>query len=211
MPPPSEAHHNAADARSALRYLRSHTLGALHFDALILKRAIALDPITSDPVITAPPAVLTADHVVLHLPEESDDALQLLVEPVELNPDTDPACDRWRIYHGTPRDPRFIRLEIQSARLRSAVFDADDLRLANPLANVEPRLCSLLNADLAALSAWCIRETNVTPTDPRAVGIDPDGLDIRARFGIIRINFDPPVDAATAEPRLRQLLLPAQS
>lgn len=207
MPPTSDS----PGTPDALRHLRSHAAGALHFDDLILKRAVALDPSTGDPVTPVPPAVLAAEHVVLHLPEESDDALQLLVHPIELNPDTDAACDRWRIYHGQPRDPRWARLEIQSGRLGPAVFDADDLRRPNPLRDAEPRLCSLLNADQAALSALCVRETRVTPTDPRAVGVDPDGLDIRARFGIIRIDLDPPADAATIESRLRSLLQGARA
>jgi len=199
--------HDPAEAALLRRHLRSFSEGLLHFDDLTLRRALILDPATGDPVCPVPPAVLSAAQTVLHIPDEVDDALQLLVQPVEINPDRDAAADRWRIYHGAPRDPRWARLEIQSARRGREVLDGADLRGPAPLGRDEPRLIALLNQDLSTLARLCRAATGVTPADPRAAGVDPDGIDIRARFGIIRIPFDPPADsAADAESIIRARL-----
>ncbi|MCC6678786.1 MAG: hypothetical protein IT436_16765 [Phycisphaerales bacterium] len=208
-PPPSDPHgdDDSLDAAGARRHLRSTTEALLRFDDLTLHLRFILDPATGDPVSPIPPAVLTAAELILFIPDEVEDALQLLVHPVEINPDREAAADRWLIYHGASRESRWARLEIQSARRGRDVFDGPDLRGPAHLLKDEPRLLALLNADAPGLARLCRSATGTAPADPRAVGIDPDGLDIRARFGIIRIPFDRPADSpAAAESLIRGLI-----
>lgn len=194
------------DHALARRRLRAAAEGLLRFDDLHLRRPYILDPATGDPVAPIPAAVLAADEVALFIPDESADALQLLVQPIEIDPSREAAADRWRIYHGTTKEPRWARLEIQSARAGRDVFDGPELRGPAPFAADEPAALARLNADPARLAVLCRRAVGIAPADPRAVGLDPDGLDIRARFGIIRIPFDPPAptiaDARAALDRL---------
>lgn len=208
LPPGDDLHHR--ESRAARARLRDFTRSLLRFDDLTQPLRFVLDPASGDPVAPIHPALLAAAEVILFIPDEEPDALQLLVEPVEIQPDREAAADRWLIYHGPPPSPRWARLVIQSGRRGREVFDADDLRGPDPLLHHEPRLLTRLNADLSALARACARATGSAPADPRAVGVDPGGLDIRARFGIIRIPFDPPaLDVAAAEARLAALLAEA--
>ncbi|NOG54328.1 MAG: DUF2470 domain-containing protein [Planctomycetes bacterium] len=68
------------------------------------------------------------------------------------------------------------------------VFDSTELLLRNPLADAEPRVCRWMNRERAeALHRLCRAYADMDVQDPLMVGIDPAGLDIRARFGIVRL------------------------
>lgn len=60
----------------------------------------------------------------------------------------------------------------------------------NPLRKAEPRLVKLINSDLASLARICRARANLDIADPLCVGVDPFGIDVRARFGIVRVEFD---------------------
>ena len=69
---------------------------------------------------------------------------------------------------------------------------------------MEPRLCGLLNREHRdEVRSVMQHELNLEPDDPRVVGIDPLGLDIRNRFSVVRIDLDTPIkDPAIAEVEL---------
>jgi hypothetical protein len=46
------------------------------------------------------------------------------------------------------------------------------------------------NAPPALLASACERMAKVRPSTPRAVGVDPYGLDVRAEFGPVRLEFE---------------------
>lgn len=154
------------------------------------------------------------DHMdaVIFMPEERHDALQVLVE---LDPD---ACgagqDRWAAYHGASKLRCWAAARVVGLRRAGEVSEEKELCAANPLRGTESRLLRLLNADRGALSALCERLAGVSVADACAVGIDPMGVDVRARFGIVRAEF--PADACgetgcvecadAAEVLLRRLL-----
>jgi hypothetical protein len=137
-------------------------------------------------------------EAVLFTPEESDQALQLLLLPRPTDPDTDEACDRWKAYHGTPAYPRWASCGIESARLGDDVVEGEALMVPNPLRAAEPALCKRLNADRARLTRLCHRATGVEIPGPLAVGVDPDGVDVKARFGIVRVLFGAPAPTGEA-------------
>lgn len=130
-----------------------------------------------------------ADGHTLFVPEESDEALQLLVRPEELGGGA-AAAECWRAYHGTPRSTRWFAMRVESGRLGADVVDGGEITLRNPLAATEPALCRRANADLGALRRAVLRMTGVDVPEPLCVGADDHGLDVRARFGIVRLGFE---------------------
>jgi hypothetical protein len=131
----------------------------------------------------------------LFVPEEADKALQLLLQIEGLGPDP-ASADRWRAYHGTPRSTRWCAMTIESGRLGALVVDGGELTLVNPLAAAEGGLCRRANADRGALRRGVLRVAGVDVAEPLCVGLDDHGLDVRARFGIVRVRFERAVGSA---------------
>lgn len=195
------------DAGPAIRALRDHRTGVLLADGLVLPVRFVIDGRTGRLVFPCGAAVLDAEELVLHVPEERDDALQLLIHAAPTDPGADGACDRWLGAFGTPDVARWASCTVESGRLGGAVIDGDVLTLVNPLCAAEPALCRRLNADRAALTRLCTRFAGVEVPEPLCVGMDPGGVDVRARFGVVRVPFA--VDAATpaqADARLSDML-----
>ena len=117
------------------------------------------------------------------------------------------AADRWRAYHGEPRLTHWAAAEIQGAKFQGSVVEHEALNAPNPFHSCEGRLCKRLNADRSALGAASRRLKGVDIKDPLAVGVDPRGVDVRARFGIVRLAFaDEAPTPEDAERRIDALL-----
>lgn len=190
---------------AVLRTFRDNREGLLLHDGLALPIRFVIDGRSGRVVFPCPPIVLEADELVLHVPEERDDALQALLSAEPIDPSAD-AADRWSACFGTPRFPRWASCRVESARLGDAVIDGDALHLVNPLLAFEPALCRRVNADPAALTRLCRRLAGVDVPGATCVGVDPGGIDVRARFGIVRLPF--PREAGTpaeAESAIRTL------
>lgn len=187
--------------------VRADRRAVLMLDGVPTARPTVLDNAVSRFVFPAPPSVLEADEVIIFIPEERDDALQVLVSPFEIDGNTEPAADRWRIYHGSEPDARWLAAEPIGIRLGPMVVGGDEVDLTNLLAGDEPRLCKRFNAEPAKLGALA------HAFDPRShgscvlVGVDHLGIDLRTRFDIVRIPFGRVVsDPAEAEHRIEDLL-----
>ncbi|MCC6906709.1 MAG: DUF2470 domain-containing protein [Phycisphaerales bacterium] len=204
--------YTAADARD---FLRRHTVATLDRDGFYSGVRYVLGP-RGEPIICGSADILTADSTVLFIPSDVPDVLELLatVEAVESESHE---ADRWRIYHGKPTDIAFYRMNIDAAKWRGQVFDGEDLMEPNALAPVEPALCRWMNtqhrADLMAMS----RHFNGVEIDEAVlVGVDPSGIDIRAKAGIIRIDSrhrlaDEAQARAVIEEMRREALAPRRS
>jgi hypothetical protein len=140
---------------------------------------------------------LEFEELLLFAPEERDDAMQIMGRPVRLEAAREGACDRWAAYHGKATERHWAALAIEGARMGEYVIDEVELVAINPLGPAEGRLCRRLNLDRAALERACRRVARVSVAEPIAVGVDPHGVDVRARFGIVRLEFEAP---ATDEP-----------
>lgn len=186
MPEPTPQRPTLDDAMATLR---AHRRGDLLFDDAVRSVRFVLDPQDGRLVMPAMVAMLSAAQPVLFLPEESEEALQLLVSMEEIDGESHATADRWRIYHGEPEDVRWAACWIDSARLGPMVFDGDALMVPNALASDEPALCKELNADKDGLHRLCAQAAGVECENPVCVGVDPEGLDIRRRFDIVRIPF----------------------
>ena len=77
------------------------------------------------------------------------------------------------------------------------MYSGESLTRPNPLRAGEARLVKQLNTDRASLARLCKQRARLDVADPLCVGIDSFGLDVRARFGIVRIEFD--LEAASLE------------
>ncbi|MFG0241921.1 MAG: DUF2470 domain-containing protein [Phycisphaerales bacterium JB054] len=125
----------------------------------------------------------------LLIPEEHDPRLAALLA-IETT-DTPPAAAeiRHEVYHGAAREARWAIATIEALRYHGEAFDSEALELIDPLAEHEPALCRTLNADPARLVEICRHNAGARVPKPVAVGVDPDGIDVRARFGIVRVEF----------------------
>lgn len=198
--------HDPREARTLL--LRSRE-GALSWSSLgedrVERVRFVLDPVARDVVTPISSAVLKAETHVLYTPEESDDALQLLLDLDRESPAPEALIDRWRIHHGDP--PRRLpgdskgepgkvwwgRFRVETARLGSVVVDGEALLAPNPMVGIEPRVCRRLNADRDALRRVCEAVAGAAPREPLCVGMDEEGLHVRGDGGLVRLPFGAPV------------------
>ena len=151
-----------------------------------------IDDATGLPVTAIDPVDLAGDEHVLLVPGETDPILHLLVEASELDAGKGVIVDRWCAYHGSPDGSRWVAWHVACARFGSDVIEADRIIVPNPLGDRVPTLCRGLNADGRRLSRLCEATERGQESEPVAVGVDPLGLDLRGRFDVIRVRFDPP-------------------
>jgi len=206
---PAHAERPGDDVFAARSFLAAHKAGTLQFDENHVPWRFVVDHRDGrlcGPVMVA--AIFASQHV-LHLPEETDDphAMRLLLSPEQLDDDP-PIADRWRIYHGEPQDVRWAAFWIDFAKWAGVVVDGDALMGAHPFAGEEASILRELNADAASLRRLCVEVGGMRDVEePLAVGVDPLGVDVRARFDIVRLPFaEEATSAAEARERLGGLL-----
>jgi len=195
----------------AMRMLRDAYRGTIQFDEHFIPLKYVIDPARGALIAPVMVAMLTAEETILFVPVESADALQILVslEPID---DSHAMADRWRIYHGEPDDVRWATLYLDMAKLAGVVIDGDALMTPNPFAHAEPALCKDANQNPAALRAAASRRAGMDIESPLCVGVDPAGMDLRARFDIVHLWFDAPAyDEAAARAAIGRLLAEAPS
>lgn len=169
------------------RELRRHARGVLEVGGDFRPCLYVLDSERGSPVACVAQDVLEAGSCTLHVPEDREDALQVLVEPVELDPHVEASCDRYLIYHGKGTAARWARLEVQSAKMLGVVFD--ECAASNALRAHEPAMCKRLNGDKARVGAGVLRLGGFVEESPTVVGVDQDGVDVRTKRGIVRLEF----------------------
>jgi len=194
--------------RATLALIRSFTSGTILCDGTPEPVRFVFDGRTGRVVLALDPVWAGCEEFVLCLPDDSfDTKARLLLVPERLD-EHDPALDMYLAYHGRGATGVCLSAAIESAKLGdSTVVDGAALTVANPLMPALGRLCRALNEDRGALRRACGRAAGVSPEDPLAVGIDPFGVDVRARFGTVRLAFGVPVaDVDEAEARVRALI-----
>lgn len=201
----------AGDASEGFRQLRRHHEATLQYHERRLEVKFVIDGATGDVVLPADPGFaseLGGRDAVLHMPQEAQCHLQVAIAAAPISrPEAEEAVDRWHAYHAasgpTARGPRaWLRCRVDGGKVPDSpppgeVYPAEALARPNGLRKAEPRLVKLVNTDRDAIARACRHHVRMEVTDPLCVGVDPFGLDIRARFGIVRIEFD--LEAATAE------------
>lgn len=138
-----------------------------------------------------------AESVVLFVPDEHEDAVQLLVTPEEIiDWRGSEACDRWAVHHGKADGSRWFACAVAGSRFGRAVYDADEIDLRNPLHAAEPRLCKMAASDRAALERLAERRAGGPLPGALCVGVDHLGMVIKGPLGLLRIDFPGAAGAA---------------
>ncbi len=151
--------------------------------------------------------VLDAGELVLFVPEEGVEATQLLLDGRRGDESDSAAIMRWSAYHADAQFAYWLSAAVSSAKHHDEVFDESEIDLANPLARDEPALVRRANADLQVLASACADATGRVPEHALAVGADDLGIDIRLRFGVVRLWFaERAGDADAARPLIDALL-----
>ena len=183
-----------AIAEEAYEFLRAHLMGRIRFDGDRVDIKVAPTP-SGHLVASVMVSMLRSVDVVLELPDDGDDSLELQVtlEQIEENGPDGALCDRWCIYHGEAPDVRWARIQIDAARYKGYFVDGQALMRENPFAAQEGALCKELNAHCRDA---VMRAAEATGThrliDPKVVGVDPWGIDARGQIGVARIPASPP-------------------
>jgi hypothetical protein len=178
------------EVRPPLDWMHGHLAGTFSFDENIMPMKVVVDHEGRlvSPVMVA---MLTSEQTVLYLPDEGESTLHIMVtlEQFDENGTDGHLADRWRIYHGEPDDVRWAIMHIEAARLDGVFYDGDGLLVPNALGGVEANICRWANEELVdGLRAACLREREIEIKEPRLVGVDPLGFDVRGRFDVVRLD-----------------------
>lgn len=154
------------------------------------------------------PATSTPVDASFMVPDEHEASVHL---HVALAPLTDQQAgadgDRWRGYHGAAHPSgAWLEAAVVAARVpgpgpSTTVVAGEELDLSNPLGPVAGAMLRLANADRATLARATSRATGRAvelADEPVAVGVDPRGLHVRVRGGVLRValSLDPSLDFA---------------
>lgn len=201
------------EIRAALAFMRGHLRGLIRFDTEYLPIRVVFAP---DGRLVAPvmESMLLSTDCAIYLPEEpedqDDEIVQLMVtlERFEENGPDGALADRWRIYHGEPEDVRWAAMTVDFCKFGGFAFDGEAVMQANPLAPTEAAICRRVNdGHVAALRSAVQRTVSVELEEPRLVGVDPLGLDVRGRFDVVRVPSEVVLDSAeTADREIDALL-----
>ncbi|MBN8598505.1 MAG: hypothetical protein J0L78_12615 [Planctomycetes bacterium] len=183
-----------APADDPVRFVRRYFGASFTVDDLPHVRNFVIDPSTGEIVASLPPSLNDAEPVVIHIPEESHSSLQIMAEMRALDPNRDASCDRLLIYHGRSEGAKIAALRPIDVKWPLGSVQIEDFFLTNPLAKDEPRICRMMNSDPGALGSLVLKLSGRSTIEPRVVGVDSMGLDVRTRTGVVRIEV--PVGAA---------------
>ncbi|MDX2147978.1 MAG: hypothetical protein SFZ23_10690 [Planctomycetota bacterium] len=190
------------DARERVRrLLREHTRATLLADEVPFRAMFVIDSFTGSLVTAVPRLVLDATDLVMMIPEESAAALQIMGGLQALAESR--ATDRHQAYHGRNADAMHAVLMAEAGKLGGAIVESHDLLAPNPFAGEEARLCKLCNANPGRVARVLASGGHTDAPPMVVVGIDDLGVDVRTRFGIVRLWFSKP--ALDAEAAVREL------
>jgi hypothetical protein len=189
-----DEHISAVDQARTL--LRAHTTATMLCDGSPTPVAYIIDPGTGSLVLCAEHTMFGADDCVLAVPEDRFDCPMRVTVSLAEMPES-MSTDRYLAYHARQDRPVWARGEIGFAKVHAGgVADGEALMTPNPLVEAIPHLCKRLNSDDNALREVCRLLTGVGIEHPVAVGVDEQGCDVRAEFGVVRMNWPGPVDDA---------------
>lgn len=201
------------DAPACLRLLRRFREATLAFGDRRAPARFVIDRTDGRIVMPVEPGAARHPDLTLYAPSESDCDITILLAPAPVaRPESSEAVDRWSAYHG-PAPTAVIWIASRVLGLKSmqdpddTVMDESALTVPNALGNAEFRLIRLANADRARLARAARAIAGIDLDNALCVGADPDGIDIRAPFGIVRLEFPyAAADIPTAELMLTALL-----
>lgn len=197
-----------------MKLLRRHHEATVQFQERRAEVRLVYDGATGEIVLPLEPGMAAAPELVLHMPDEVTLQLQVAVRPrVIERPEAEEAVDRWQAYHGAAGSGgsagrTWVRCEIEGAKRPHApgeVYAGEALCKPNALrrGGGEFKVVKHVNTRKDGLSGLCRRCAGLEVAEALCVGVDEFGIDVRARFGIVRVEFD--LEAATAD-QARELI-----
>jgi hypothetical protein len=191
---PNEPTEHRPDTLSdARRHLRRFTRGVLRRDDEIVQTRFVFDG--RDGAVVFPADLDEITDAVLYVPDDGFDDMALLLDAEPFPASFDEVKDRHQAYHGRCRESDWFRARVDSVKWKGAVFEGDDLVAPNPLRAGEPGLVRTLNADRDRLAEVAHLLTGVRPQEGVCVGVDPLGMDIRTRVGVVRVEWPREIEA----------------
>lgn len=180
---------NANILHRAMHLMRSAWSCTLLFDETPFETQCMIDPRTGQFLVAIINDALEATDVTLACPRDSfDTRLRISIQLDQTV--SEEQYDRFTAYHLPAAAPLLARASYEYAKLDSGeVITPDQCPLVNPLVDQYGPLCRTLNADRDRLARLCLSISGVKHEQPLAVGVDPDGIDIRASFGLVRIKL----------------------
>ena len=184
-------------ADDAWKFLRCNTTGTIRFGEHLQDVQYVICP-DGTMVISAMVAMLQPQDMVMYVPQYEEDCMEMHVSLKEFSESSECGAyaDRWQVYHGEPPDVQWATVQIDAARFHEMFIDGEGLHRENSLAQVESSLCKQVNGDLTSLTNACKHLVEVEVELPTMVGVDPLGIDVRARFGIVRLEPTSPFAGA---------------
>lgn len=202
-----------APSHRCLRLLRRFKDATLAFGDRTADIRFVIDRTDGRLVMPVEAAAAKHSEFTLHLPSQSDCDLTALVIPSRIErPEASEAVDRWSVYHGAPpSSAAWVSARILGLKSvhdpSDTLMDESALTVPNALGTAEFRLIRAANADRAQLARAASGIAGIDLDDASCVGVDPDGIDVRAPFGIVRLEFPyAAADIPTAELMLANLL-----
>lgn len=192
-----QSDHQHAVVRAS-RLLRGHTSGTLLVDSTPYEEMLyIIDPRSGSLVLSVDHELLDGTDTVLVIPQDTFEApLRVSLELLQ-QIDEEP-CDRFMAYHTRQPGAVYVHGKINFAKIDSGeVISQGELETPNPLINELSGLCKKLNSDRKALREVCKLLTRIDIEDPIAVGVDHLGFDVRARFGVVRVELPSRVETGT--------------
>jgi len=175
------------DARAVCRQIRRFTRGVFRVDDETWPALFVVDG--RDGSVVFPCDAENAGSGVLYAPDDGFDELAILVETEVFTPRFDEVKDRHQAYHGRADGRDWLRGIVDSVKWKGRVFPGAEVVGPNPLRSVEPGLCMTLNSDRDRLAEVTRLLTGFKPESAVCVGVDPLGMDVRARAGVIRVEW----------------------
>ena len=185
-----DEHHEHQVLEAAWAFLRANSTASLRFSEHMQDISYVIAP-NGNLVISAMVAMLQPGDTVMFVPEYVHDCMELHVSLQQFSESEEGAlADRWQVYHGEPPDTQWALVTIDAARFHELFIDGETLCRENPFASHEAEICKELNSNPDIVRNICASKTNVEVAEPFVVGVDPLGVDVRAPFGIVRIQSE---------------------
>lgn len=185
---------NADILRRATHLMRSAWSCTLLYDESPFETQCMIDPRTGEFLVAIVNNALEASDISLACPRDSFDT-RVRISAQLSDEVSEEQYDRYTAYHLPASTPLLARAAYEYAKLDSGeVITPDQCSLVNPLVDQFGPLCRTLNADRDRLARLCHSISGVEHDTPLAVGIDLEGIDIRASFGLVRMVLPEPIE-----------------
>ncbi|MEO1511647.1 MAG: hypothetical protein AAFU70_06215, partial [Planctomycetota bacterium] len=153
------------------------------------------------------PDLRDATEHVLCVPDDSFDALRILLDCNDFDGRPERLSDRHLAFHDARREPVWLLAEAVSGKTGEGVWSGDELLAPDPIAGAETSILHRLNRDRSALADLVHALSGTRPLDPTAVSACSIGAHVRATVGVIFFEWPRELtDPSSAPAEVERLL-----